>query len=331
MIKKKKSAQLLFKSVTAVAILLGSLTLHGATISAEVAKNSPIDIGQGAMVYNNLSTSYDKDKKIKTSLNASFIDDPYTNKKIAIITTEGSNIDADKKISFNDQDKGYYNATLQWASSYRLAMELNGSGEFFKVSPTNTIDTRTVSSTIGYTIGGSVSGIPTPVGNVPVPGRTSNWSTTVSYQQADYKTVLETDTDKKVEWKVPFVSAMNQGSGPYDRNSLTFNYGNELFSKSRNSQVWAKDNFLASDQMPALAAYSFSPAVVAVVIADKSDSFSELTVHLGRTQDNYKLHWHSELFGLGFWVGSNEKDTFQSTSTTKYILDWKNNQVVEVK
>lgn len=321
MLKKKKRSPLFFKSITAVAILLGSLTLNGASISAQVGKNSPIDIGQGAKVYNNLSTRFGNEK-IKTSLSASFIDDPHSNKQIAVITTEGSNIDADRKISFPEQDSypGYYRATMHWASSYRVAMELNGSGDFFKVSPTNTIDKKTVSSTIGYTIGGAIGSIP---------NSSNNWSTSVSYEQADYKTVLKTDTNKKVEWTVPFVSAMNQGWGPYDRDSFTVNYGNELFSKSRNGQVWAKDNFLSSDQMPALAAYSFSPAVVAVVIADKTDSFSELTVHLGRTQDSYKLQWHNELFGLGFWVGSNEKDTSHATFTTKYILDWKNHKLVE--
>ncbi|BFH17051.1 beta-channel forming cytolysin [Paenibacillus melissococcoides] len=321
MIKKKKRSPIFFKSITAVAILLGSLTLNGTSVSAQVAKNSPIDIGQGAKVYNNLSTRFG-DEKIKTSLSVSFIDDPHSNKQIAVITTEGSNIDADRKISFPEQDSypGYYRATMHWASSYRVAMELNGSGDFFKVAPTNTIDKKTVSSTIGYTIGGTIGSLP---------NSSNNWSTSVSYEQADYKTILKTDTNKKVEWTVPFVSAMNQGWGPYDRDSFTVNYGNELFSKSRNGQVWAKDNFLSSDQMPALAAYSFSPAVVAVVIADKTDSLSELTVHLGRTQDSYKLQWHNELFGLGFWVGSNEKDTSQATFTTKYILDWKNHKLVE--
>ncbi|QHZ51190.1 beta-channel forming cytolysin [Paenibacillus larvae] len=320
--KEKKTSVIFFKSITAVAILLGSLTLNGTSISAQVLNSSPVDIGEGAKVYNSLSTKFNDYQKIKTSLKASFIDDPHTNKKIAVITTDGSNINADRKVSFNDQDryKGYYRAALHWASSYRMAMELNGDGQFYKVSPVNTIDKKTVSSTIGYTIGGSIG---------DKPSGSANWSTTVSYDQADYKTILKEDTNKKVEWNVPFVSFVNKGWGPYDRDSQTNLYGNELFMNYRDANVWAKDNFTPSDQMPALAAYSFSPAVIAVVIADKSDSSSELTVHLGRTQDKYNMQWHSVIFGAGYWEGKNEKDTSHSTYTTKYILDWNNHQLIE--
>ncbi|HDR4441078.1 hypothetical protein BK720_06610 [Bacillus thuringiensis serovar brasilensis] len=56
--------------------------------------------------------------------------------------------------------------------------------------------------------------------------------------------------------------------------------------KSRNAVYWAKDNFISSDEMPALAAYGFSPDMIAVVVADKSEKSSNLKVTYTRTSDD---------------------------------------------
>ncbi|HDR4441079.1 hypothetical protein BK720_06605 [Bacillus thuringiensis serovar brasilensis] len=106
-------------------------------------------------------------------------------------------------------------AFLKWASSYNVEMELsNANSQFYKVSLINTVDKKTITSSVGYNIGGE-SKIGAKVGGGTSGGM--NWSTSASYDQHDYKTVLETDTSHNVQWKVPFVSSMNQGFGLYTR------------------------------------------------------------------------------------------------------------------
>ncbi|WP_265176838.1 leukocidin/hemolysin toxin family protein [Bacillus mycoides] len=98
---------------------------------------------------------------MKTSLLVSIIDDPYSNKQIAVIKTDGNNISANKSVEgLTDEyghEAGYMSSVLKWASSYNIGMELtNENSQFYKVSPINTIDTKTITSSIGYNIGGEI-------------------------------------------------------------------------------------------------------------------------------------------------------------------------------
>ncbi|HFJ9488177.1 MULTISPECIES: leukocidin family pore-forming toxin [Bacillus cereus group] len=77
---------------------------------------------------------------------------------MAVIKTDGSNINANKLveglIDEYGHEAGYMSAVIKWASSYNIGMELkNNNSQFYKVSPINTIDTRIITSTIGYKIG----------------------------------------------------------------------------------------------------------------------------------------------------------------------------------
>ena len=270
-------------------------------------------------IHHNYVTKQNDRTGNKTSLQISFIDDPASNKKIAVISTEGSIIDSGYKLTEKrilGEAPGYFRASLDWASGYTVGMKLEGGeAKFHKMAPINSIDTKTISSTIGYNIGGSLS-----VGS-EVNG-SFNWSMTASYDQEDYKTVLKSVTDKDLQWEVGFVSAMNQGWGPYNRDSTGF-WGNELFMKTRN-QHWAINNFLSPTQMPSLSARNFSPAMVATVIADKNEKLTKLKVYTGRWNDQYDLNWISSR-----WVGTNTKNISYESSVVEYTLDWKNMKVIE--
>lgn len=66
-------------------------TLNLPTAHADTKIESIVDIGengQNAKVYNNFSTLFDGQTKIKTSLLVSIIDEPYSNKQIAVIKTD---------------------------------------------------------------------------------------------------------------------------------------------------------------------------------------------------------------------------------------------------
>jgi len=324
----------------AISLSLTLLNFISGTASAQTSMGQSEGIGQNAKIYNAFSTRDDSPNKMKKSLKVSFIDDSHANKKIAIISTEGSYIDAAKRIEDKEVDgqvNGYMSALLQWPSSYHIGMELYGkSSSFHKVAPINTVDTKKIFSTVGYNVGGTVkiaANEKGPNGEGSITGGTS-WSTTTSYDQTDYKTILALDTSKKVQWEILFVSAMNQGYGPYNRDSDDSIYRNQLFMQSRNATVWAKENFISKDQMPALAAYGFSPGVLAVVTADKSEKYSDLTVTFERISDNYWMNWKSffngwQGSGTGWWTGTNIKEQRKASSSSKYILDWENHNLIE--
>ncbi|MHA2890536.1 beta-channel forming cytolysin [Bacillus cereus] len=304
--------------------LAGGMFFMSSPAFAEETKNV-IDIGQNAKVYTSYSTIYNEDASVKTSIRASFIDDAKSNKQIAIIDTDGSHINADKKIintDFTGTQPGKMTANLEWASSYQIGMELQDTeAQFYKVLPTNTIDTKSVTSTVGYTLGGGIKLSDKPDGSI---SSNVNWTTSVKYDQSDYKTFLKSDSDKQIKWNISFASTMNQGYGPYTRDSYDVTYGNQLFMKSRNGSVWAKDNFLSSEEMPGLASYGFSPGVIAVVTADKNITApSKLRVKFGRTKDSYNLKWN----GVA-WVGNQEKDINPLYAGTLYEIDWSNHQLI---
>ncbi|MCC2544718.1 beta-channel forming cytolysin [Bacillus thuringiensis] len=335
-----KDKKCMLKKITITSIIMWNcFTLNLLTANADTKIESIVDIGengQNAKVYNNFSTLFDEQAKIKTSLLVSIIDDPYSNKQIAVIKTDGSNISANKSVEgLTDEyghEAGYMSAVLKWASSYNIGMELtNENSQFYKVSPINTIDTKTITSSIGYNIGGEIKVSDKADGGGSVG---MNWSTSTSYDQPDYKTVLETDTANKVQWRIPFISTMNQGYGPYNRESDDSIYRNQLFMKSRNAATWAKDNFISSDEMPALASYGFSPGMIAVVIADKSEDISTFKITYTRNSDDYRMDWTSFFNGVhgsgaGWWVGGNIKDVSKGISVHNYSVDWKNHRLIE--
>ncbi|PYE88566.1 beta-channel forming cytolysin [Bacillus sp. 196mf] len=322
---------------TAVVVNVCSMVSVNAA-HADSSRLDTVDIGKNAKIYNSLSTIQDEASQIKTSLHISFIDDPNSDKQIAVLSTEGSNIAAGKKVipkkGEDGSEAGYKSAILQWASSYHVSFEMiDGKAKFYKVAPVNTIDSKSVTSTVGYNVGGDVTASETPSGKI-TGGAT--WSTSASYNQADYKTILDVDTDKKVQWRVPFVSAMNQGYGPYTQDSDEHLYnGNQLFMKSRNGSDYAKDNFISSDQMPSLASYSFSPGMIAVITAEKDENVSEVKVKYERTSDNYWMDWYGGYGNrhgwgvIGCWMGTNFKEQYQVHSTNQYKIDWKNHKLIE--
>ncbi|OUB07095.1 beta-channel forming cytolysin [Bacillus thuringiensis serovar yunnanensis] len=313
-------------------LFLGTTLAFSSLLSSEHVsfaqeQQNVVDIGKNAKVYNSFSTIYNVSSQMKTSIQVSFIEDPNSNKKIAIISTAGSNIAADKRIVDVDtpfpSEPGENVAGLEWPSSYHIEMELkDNQSQFYKVAPANTVDTKSVTSSVGYTIGSGIKMGDKPDGGI---SGNVNWSTSVTYNQSDYKTFLAYDSDKKVNWTISFVSAMNQGYGPYDRDSYNPTYGNQLFMKSRNGSVWAKDNFISNEEMPGLASYGFSPAVIAVITTDKDTMTpSKLQIRYGRIKDRYDLKW-----GGVAWAGDLQKNFNNLWGGTYYEIDWGNHRLID--
>ncbi|MEH7458138.1 beta-channel forming cytolysin [Bacillus sp. JJ1127] len=317
--KTKKMVQVLALATTVVS---GSLAFNFSSVHADSIQ----DIGKGAQVINSLDTTYNATTNIKNSIKVSFIDDPNTDKKYAIISTEGSNIGSGFYRT-PDDDSGIY-ARLEWPSAFKTGLEItsNDSAKFYNVAPQNAIETKKVSSTVSYNVGGSLDiKAGDPSSGLIKPSVGASWSNTVTYDQPDYKTFLENSTDKKVDWTVEFSKFDNRGYGFYTRDSWNGLYGNELFMSSRTDPIiHATNNFISNDEFPALVRFGFQPSTLAVVIADKNETSTDLSVKHARVQDHYSLMY----IALQGWIGKNEKDQGVKQAIDNYTIDWKNNKIV---
>ncbi|MDZ3952386.1 beta-channel forming cytolysin [Bacillus thuringiensis] len=298
--------QRIISTIFVVTVGVGSMCCSS-PVSAEKIKEEYI--GKDAYVYKNYDTYQDGD--IKSSLTVSFIDDPNSNKRFAIITNDGSNISAD----YTQFNTYWYSGSLRWPSAYYAGMEItSNNAQFHNMAPKNENQTHKVTSTVTYNIGGALKIAEKP--DVSATAGTS-WSTSVSYDQKDYSTVVERDNDTVLKWKIRFNSLDNSGWGHYNRDSWNPTYGNQLLMKSR-TKNWAEHNFLSKDEVPSLTGYSFSPATIGVVMTDKNTSKSTIKVSFKRVSD----HYYQKHDGIIQWRGENTKDAESREVEHTYQLDW---------
>lgn len=326
---KRKYKQALLATVATMTLGVSTLGSTSSAFAAEPkvsgqATSSIEEIGKNASIHSNYSVSENSTKDIKTALKVSIIKDPNSDKQRAVISTDGSRIGANKTLINGWSDN---HAAIKWASSYDIQMELPNQKQkatFHEISPKDEIKEKTVTNSVGYKIGGDIQ--TSPSGSV---AGEVNWSTNVSYNQADYITRLKKSDSHTVQWSVPFMNAMNGTYGPYDRESSDSIYGNQLFMKSRTSNN-AIDNFIPTEQMPALSAEGFSPGVIAVIEVPKdSEELTDLTVTYTRHSDQYSLSWLNITGYFSNWVGFNTPNVSHADSSQKYTIDWKNCKLIE--
>ncbi|MGE7874876.1 beta-channel forming cytolysin [Bacillus paramycoides] len=321
MAPKKKTKTFVQTLALATTIVSGSLAFNSSFAHADSLPKVE-DIGQGAKIMHSLDSTYNADANIKNSIKVSFIDDPNTDKKYAIVFTEGSNIAS----SFLRSPETPSAASLTWPSVFKTGLEItsNDNAKFYKVAPKNEIESKTVASTVSYNVGGGLEIKPEGPSSSASAG--ASWSNTISYEQPDYKTFVTNNTDKKVDWNVEFNQFYNKGYGPYNRDSGGF-YGNELFMNSRTDPfINAGDNFTSDSQLPALVRYGFQPSTMAIIIADKNATTTDLSVKHARENDVYLLSYNP----IKGWTGENHKNSKYSSLGTidNYKLDWKNNKII---
>ncbi|EGG65216.1 alpha-hemolysin [Staphylococcus aureus subsp. aureus 21193] len=147
---------------------------------------------------------------------------------------------------------------------------------------------------------------------------------TLKYVQPDFKTILESPTDKKVGWKVIFNNMVNQNWGPYDRDSWNPVYGNQLFMKTRNGSMKAAENFLDPNKASSLLSSGFSPDFATVITMDRKASKQQTNIDViyERVRDDYQLHWTSTN-----WKGTNTKDKWTDRSSERYKIDWEKEEM----
>lgn len=274
-----------------------------AKINSEIKQVSEKNLDGDTKMYTRTATTSDSQKNITQSLQFNFLTEPNYDKETVFIKAKGT-IGSGLRIL---DPNGYWNSTLRWPGSYSVSIQNvddNNNTNVTDFAPKNQDESREVKYTYGYKTGGDFSinrgGL---TGNIT---KESNYSETISYQQPSYRTLLDQSTSHKgVGWKVEAHLINNMGHD--HTRQLTNDSDNrtksEIFSLTRNGNLWAKDNFTPKDKMPVTVSEGFNPEFLAVMSHDKKDKGkSQFVVHYKRSMDEFKNRLESPWFlGLLVW------------------------------
>ncbi|HEJ7739880.1 TPA: bi-component leukocidin LukGH subunit G [Staphylococcus aureus] len=302
-----------------------------AKINSEIKQVSEKNLDGDTKMYTRTATTSDSQKNITQSLQFNFLTEPNYDKETVFIKAKGT-IGSGLRIL---DPNGYWNSTLRWPGSYSVSIQNvddNNNTNVTDFAPKNQDESREVKYTYGYKTGGDFSinrgGL---TGNIT---KESNYSETISYQQPSYRTLLDQSTSHKgVGWKVEAHLINNMGHD--HTRQLTNDSDNrtksEIFSLTRNGNLWAKDNFTPKDKMPVTVSEGFNPEFLAVMSHDKKDKGkSQFVVHYKRSMDEFKIDWNRHGF-WGCWSGENHVDKKEEKLSALYEVDWKTHNVKFVK
>ncbi|MDT4041661.1 bi-component leukocidin LukGH subunit G, partial [Staphylococcus aureus] len=279
----------LYKNITICTLALSTtFTVLPATsyakINSEIKAVSEKNLDGDTKMYTRTATTSDSQKNITQSLQFNFLTEPNYDKETVFIKAKGT-IGSGLRIL---DPNGYWNSTLRWPGSYSVSIQNvddNNNTNVTDFAPKNQDESREVKYTYGYKTGGDFSinrgGL---TGNIT---KESNYSETISYQQPSYRTLLDQSTSHKgVGWKVEAHLINNMGHD--HTRQLTNDSDNrtksEIFSLTRNGNLWAKDNFTPKNKMPVTVSEGFNPEFLAVMSHDKKDEGkSKFVVHYKRS------------------------------------------------
>lgn len=326
----------LYKNITICTLALSTtFTVLPATsyakINSEIKAVSEKNLDGDTKMYTRTATTSDSQKNITQSLQFNFLTEPNYDKETVFIKAKGT-IGSGLRIL---DPNGYWNSTLRWPGSYSVSIQNvddNNNTNVTDFAPKNQDESREVKYTYGYKTGGDFSinrgGL---TGNIT---KESNYSETISYQQPSYRTLLDQSTSHKgVGWKVEAHLINNMGHD--HTRQLTNDSDNrtksEIFSLTRNGNLWAKDNFTPKNKMPVTVSEGFNPEFLAVMSHDKKDEGkSKFVVHYKRSMDEFKIDWNRHSF-WGYWSGENHVDKKEEKLSALYEVDWKTHNVKFVK
>ncbi|MEW4862370.1 leukocidin/hemolysin toxin family protein [Staphylococcus aureus] len=302
-----------------------------AKIESEIKQVSEKNLDGDTKMYTRTATTSDSQKNITQSLQFNFLTEPNYNKETVFIKAKGT-IGSGLKIL---EPNGYWNSTLRWPGSYSVSIQNvdnNKNTEVVDFAPKNQDESREVKYTYGYKTGGDFTiqsgGLS---GNIT---KESNYSENISYQQPSYRTLLDqTTTNKGVGWKVEAHLINNMGHDHTRQltNDSDNRTKNEIFSFTRNGNLWAKDNFTPKNKMPVTVSEGFNPEFLAVMSHDKNDKGkSRFIVHYKRSMDDYKINWNKHGF-WGYWSGENHVDQKEEKLSALYEVDWNTHDVKLIK
>lgn len=302
--------------ITSMTLLLLS---NSADAVEQITPVSEKKVDSRVTLYKTTATS-DSDKyRISQILTFNFIKDKNYDKDTLVLKAAG-NINSGYT---PPNPKDYDFSKLYWGAKYNVSIssESNDSVNVVDYAPKNQNEEFQVQNTLGYTFGGDIS-----ISNGISGGLNGNtaFSETISYKQESYRTTLSRNTNyKNVGWGVEAHKIMNNGWGPYGRDSFDPTYGNEIFLSGRQSSANAGQNFIAQHQMPLLSRSNFNPEFLSVLSHKQNGAKkSKIKVTYQREMDLYQIRWNGF-----FWSGANYKNFKTRTFTSIYEVDWENHTV----
>ncbi|KSA26302.1 Panton-Valentine bi-component leukocidin subunit F [Staphylococcus aureus] len=302
--------------VTSIALLLLSNTVDAAQHITPVSEKK---VDDKITLYKTTATS-DSDKlKISQILTFNFIKDKSYDKDTLILKAAGNIYSGYTK----PNPKDTISSQFYWGSKYNISInsDSNDSVNVVDYAPKNQNEEFQVQQTVGYSYGGDIN-----ISNGLSGGGngSKSFSETINYKQESYRTSLDKRTNfKKIGWDVEAHKIMNNGWGPYGRDSCHSTYGNEMFLGSRQSNLNAGQNFLEYHKMPVLSRGNFNPEFIGVLSRKQNAAKkSKITVTYQREMDRYTNFWNQL-----HWIGNNYKDENRATHTSIYEVDWENHTV----
>ncbi|SUK09186.1 leukocidin/hemolysin toxin family protein [Staphylococcus aureus] len=298
-----------------------------AKIKTEITPVVEKAIDSETKMYTRTATTSDTEKNISQSLQFNFLNEPNYDKETLFIKAKGT-ISSGLEILYPN---GYWSSTLRWPGSYSVSIQNVDDNTNTKVTdfaPKNQDETRDVKYTYGYKTGGNFTinqnGLS---GNIT---QEYNYSETISYQQPSYRTLIDKPTSNKaVAWKVEANVIKNMG---YDhtRDATTdgnTKVGSEIFTLTRNGNLWARDNFTPKNKMPVTVSEGFNPEFLTVMSHDKKGKGHSLfVVRYKRVMDDFEIRWNYRNI-WGYWSGKNNVNKKEESLAALYEIDWKTHSV----
>lgn len=301
---------------SSIALLLLSNTVDAAQHITPVSEKK---VDDKITLYKTTATSDNDKLNISQILTFNFIKDKSYDKDTLVLKATG-NINSGYK---KPNPKDYNYSQFYWGGKYNVSVssESNDAVNVVDYAPKNQNEEFQVQQTLGYSYGGDIN-----ISNGLSGGLngSKSFSETINYKQESYRTTIDRKTNhKSIGWGVEAHKIMNNGWGPYSRDSYDPTYGNELFLGGRQSSSNAGQNFLPTHQMPLLARGNFNPEFISVLSHKQNDTKkSKIKVTYQREMDRYTNQWNRL-----HWIGNNYKNQNTVTFTSTYEVDWKNHTV----
>lgn len=315
------------KKILRITSILCTLTLLSSNIalandlgvSADVTikedgKGITILTQNNKQITNYTATASNSRNGYKATIDTTFVDDKHSDGMTTILSLKGF-IPSGKRIY---RAAAKYGA-MEWPSKYKVEVKnlsLNKSVKIVDSIPKNAIDTKIISNSIGYSIGG---GVETSQKSLSL-NANYTFSKSVSYEQPDYKTIQMSDDNELASWKTIFTETQ-QG---YNLSSWNIMYGNQLFMKTRYRGDY-ETNFLDDSELSTLIAGGFSPNMGLVLTAPNGTKNSVIEVTLSKVLDTYFMRWaDTNWFGFNYGNDNELKQTF------KFRINWKDHKIKEI-
>ncbi|HDG6143047.1 TPA: leukocidin/hemolysin toxin family protein [Staphylococcus aureus] len=284
-------------------------------IEISKAENKIEDIGQGAEIIKRTQDITSKRLAITQNIQFDFVKDKKYNKDALVVKMQGF---ISSRTTYSDLKKYPYIKRMIWPFQYNISLKTKDSNvDLINYLPKNKIDSADVSQKLGYNIGGNFQSAPSIGGS-----GSFNYSKTISYNQKNYVTEVESQNSKGVKWGVKansFVTESGQKSA----------FDSDLFVGYKPHSKDPRDYFVPDSELPPLVQSGFNPSFIATVSHEKGSSdTSEFEITYGRNMDVTHAIKRSTHYGNSYLDGHRVHNAFVNRNyTVKYEVNWKTHEI----